>query len=125
MSVGLPMVNRWRVSALFMLIASSTAIAGQAGPAKDHRCDSFGPGFFAVKGSDACIRIGGYVDAGATFASGSNAANPGRIHNQAPAAGLSSSAGVSGDIAFDTPLGPGLVSIGIRGARQTWPSGDQ
>ena len=122
MFVGLQMVKRCKVSALFMLIASSTAIAG---PAVDHRCDSFGPGFFAVKGSDACIRVGGYIDAGATFASGSNAVNAGRIYNQAPAAGLSSSAGVSGDIAFDTPLGPGLVSIGIRGAGQTWPSGNQ
>lgn len=82
-----------------------------------NRCAAYGPGFFSVKGSDTCMRIGGYVGAEVGFGSGGAAAASG-----APAANL----GLSGDVRFNTPMGPGKLAVGVRhGALPPGSSGDQ
>ena len=80
----------------------------------DARCSAQGDGFFAVSGSDACIRISGYVAAGADFGGGLRSVS----HDPAPfAAGaatmLGTRTGVSADARFDTPMGPGRLYIQV------------
>jgi hypothetical protein len=77
----------------------------------DARCHSHGDGFIGVTGSDACIRISGYVDAGADF----SALRGGRVAPLlAPAnPGLRTGAATALDTRFDTPMGPGRVYIEI------------
>ncbi|HEY1940976.1 MAG TPA: porin [Roseiarcus sp.] len=104
-------------------LAAGPACAGDVlappEPAKapnDPHCSALGEGFFAVTGSDACIRISGYVAAGAEFGGG---LRPGRAPapfdaNATPA--VHTYTGVSVDAQFDTPMGPGLIHVdGGRG----------
>lgn len=78
----------------------------------DARCNALGEGFFAVSGSDACIRISGYVAAGADFGSGSPSAWRG-----APPFGSTTTTvtrtrvGASLDARFDTPMGPARIYV--------------
>ena len=88
--------------------------AGQsAKPRADAHCASYGAGFFAVAGSNACVKISGHISAGAAFANGSNATatwNP-----SLPAGkGADAEIGVNGDMRFDTPAGPGRIYVGAR-----------
>ena len=79
-----------------------------------NRCAGYGPGFFSVKGSDTCMRIGGYVGADVGFGSGGAQAAP------------SGNLGLSGDVRFNTPMGPGKVAVGVRrGALPPGASNDQ
>ncbi len=80
------------------------------------QCNALGEGFFAVKGSNACVRISGYVAAGAGFVS------PVRGEAAGPfAAGVRSFSGSEGavgvDSRFDTPLGPGRLYVEFGGQR--------
>ncbi len=80
----------------------------------DARCSALGQGFFAVSGSDACIRISGYVAAGADFGGDLR----GVAHDPGPLAGgpttaLGTRMGVSADARFDTPMGPGRRYIQV------------
>jgi len=77
----------------------------------DARCRTQGEGFFAVRGSDACIRINGYIDAGADF----SATRGGRAASLAPPASsaLKTGGAAALDTRFDTPMGPGRVYIEI------------
>jgi hypothetical protein len=73
------------------------------------RCRSYGEGFIGVAGSDACIRISGYVDAGADF-SASRGGRAGPLLAPAnPAATVGAAAAL--DTRFDTSMGPGRVYI--------------
>ena len=83
----------------------------------DARCRSQGDGFFGVPGSDACIRISGYVDAGADFSTprGGRAAPLQPPTNPA----LRTGAGAALDTRFDTPAGPGRIYIDIGRPRFT------
>ena len=82
-----------------------------------NRCAAYGLGFFSVKGSDTCMRISGYVGADVGFGSGGATAASG-----APAANL----GLSGDVRFNTPMGPGKLAVGVRhGALPPGSSSDQ
>jgi hypothetical protein len=87
-------------------LAATAARAGDA-PAplrEDARCQSFGDGFLAVPGSDACVRFSGYVAAGAGFNAGSRGA-PGSL--QAPVAPImGTDAGAAFETQTDTPMGP-------------------
>jgi len=80
----------------------------------DARCSAQGDGFFAVSGSDACIKITGYVGAGAEFVGGlrypSHNSGP---FDAAPASALRTRAGVGADARFDTPMGPGRLYIQV------------
>lgn len=102
--------------ALAASLPSRTAPPPEPAPAVN-RCAGYGPGFFSVKGSDTCMRIGGYVGADVGFASGGAAAV-----GTAPAANL----GLSGDMRFNTPMGPGKLAVGVRrGALPPGASTDQ
>ena len=101
---------------VFVAIAltNHVALAGdaKAPPAADQaRCDAMGEGFFAVKGSNACIKISGYITAGADFAT------PGAKGSAASApklnGGLNSQTAVSAEMRMDTPLGPGRLYVQI------------
>ena len=67
------LAQRAMLSATFSLAACLAAADVRAGDSaapiapSDARCRSHGEGFIGVAGSDACIRISGYVDAGADF----------------------------------------------------------
>ncbi|MGD0764299.1 MAG: porin [Roseiarcus sp.] len=109
------------VCALGASLVAGSACAGDASAPKsppaspnDARCRALGQGFFAVSGSDACIRISGYVAAGADFGGGLRSVS----HDPAPfAAGaatmLGTRTGVSADARFDTPMGPGRLYIQV------------
>ncbi len=78
----------------------------------DARCNAMGEGFIAVAGSNACVKISGYVAAGGDFGGVLRTAS----HNSgpfdaAPASALGTQAGVSADAHFDTPIGPGRVYV--------------
>ena len=102
------------VIAFAIASANCAAFAGDAfaptPPSPDQaRCDAIGEGFYAVKGSNACIKISGYVAAGADFAA------PGAKATGAfaprPDGGLNSQTAVSADVRVDTPLGPGRLYV--------------
>ena len=76
------------------------------------RCHSYGEGFFGVAGSDACIRISGYVDAGADFST----SRGGRDALQANP-GLTTGAAAALDTRFDTAAGPARVYIQVGRSR--------
>lgn len=102
-------------------LAQRSAFAGDSfepkpgPPALDQtHCSALGEGFFAVSGSDACIRISGYVAAGAGFV------EPGRV--AAPATGpfaerasafTDNHVGVSVETQFNTELGPGRLYVQV------------
>ena len=79
------------------------------------RCRSLGDGFFGVGGSSACVRISGYVDAGAGFSAPAVGRDAPLLAppNGAPRTGL----GTAVDARFDTPTGPGRVYIEIGRTR--------
>jgi hypothetical protein len=95
------------------------AFAQQAPPgaesqaaAANVQCAALGEGFFAVTGSSACMRISGHVSAGVGFAAGGV---NGRTLGP-PTTGSFTEEGVSGDVRFDTPIGPGRVYVHVRNA---------
>ena len=95
------------------------AVAPNAPPTPGQaRCNAMGEGFYAIAGSNACIRIGGYVAAGADFAAPS--AKAAGVFAPRPNGGLTSQTAVSAEVRLDTPLGPGrlYVQIGHDAYRQ-------
>ena len=93
---------------LGVIFAFAVALTNHAAQAC---CNAIGEGFYAVKGSNACIKISGYVAAGADFiapgAKGSGAVAP------RPTGGLNSETAVSAEVRLDTPLGPGRLYVQI------------
>jgi hypothetical protein len=85
--------------------------ADQAAAAANAHCAALGEGFFAVTGSSACVRISGHVSAGVGFVDGGV-----NGHLGAPATGSYTEEGVSGDVRFDTPIGPGRVYVHLHNA---------
>jgi hypothetical protein len=77
----------------------------------DGHCAAMGEGFFAVAGSSACMRISGHVSAGVGFGTVTVGA---RLVS--PATGAATDVGVSGDMRFDTPMGPGRVYVDVHDA---------
>jgi hypothetical protein len=104
-------------------LVASAARAAEIGPPQSQRetpdqarCKALGEGYFAVKGSTACIRISGYVSAGMGFVA------PGRIaapttgpfapHNSA----YSTTEGAAAvETQFDTAFGPGRLYVQVGG----------
>jgi hypothetical protein len=111
----------WAVGVILLLALASANDAAFAGdmftpdappPTADQaRCNAIGEGFYAVKGSNACIKISGYVAAGVDFvaptAKSSSAFAP------RPNGGLNSQTAVSAEVRLDTPLGPGRLYVQI------------
>ena len=84
---------------------------------EDGRCRALGDGFLAVPGADSCVRISGYVDAGADFDSPLRGARP-RGPLQAPTAPvMRTDLGAALDAQVATPMGPARAVIELRGAR--------
>jgi hypothetical protein len=119
---------RWGVAGL--VLASVTAQAARAEdvppfhPAKaaaDNHCAVFGAGFFAVAGSDACMRISGRISAGVGFA---HPVSGGAFGSHA-ASGFNTETAVTGDIRFNTEAGPGRIYVHVRGdTNPRWGSAD-
>jgi Porin subfamily len=115
-------MTRWTYGALLTFLGVAGTFAGELSPAGDaapelsnRHCAAYGRGFFVVRGSDTCIKISGYISGGATFATGPGYPNVGGAFNlPPPSSGIDSGAGVSGDMRFETPIGPGQVSIAVR-----------
>jgi hypothetical protein len=107
------------VAAIFALVeaasaqdATPSADADQAAALAQAHCAALGPGFFAVTGSSACMRISGHVSAGAGFV----AAGAKGHAAAAPISGTFTEEGVSGDMRFDTPIGPGRIYVHVHSA---------
>jgi hypothetical protein len=112
-------IARIASTALFLgVLAPCGALAGDAFapaatlPDQGH-CKALGDGFYAVKGSDTCIRISGYIAAGVEFA------GPGRVERAAgpfaerAGAETDTRVGISMDARFDTELGPGRLYVQV------------
>ncbi len=114
-------MGRWGLGvAAFLAVVEAAAAqdappsekADQAAASAQAHCAALGPGFFAVTGSSACMRISGHVSAGAGFVTaGANG------HGSAgPITGSFAEEGVSGDMRFDTPIGPGRIYVHVHNA---------
>ena len=122
---------RWGVAGL--VLASVTAQAARAGdvppfhPAKapaDNHCAALGEGFFAVAGSDACMKISGRISAGVGFARPVSGGAFGS-HVAGGASGFNTETAVTGDIRFNTEAGPGRIYIHVRGdTNPRWGAAD-
>lgn len=112
----------WPTARAFVCAAASVvagaALAGElatptrpAATPNDVRCGALGEGFFSVSGSDACIRISGYVAAGAEFGGLRAVSQNSGPFAAAPTTALRTRTAVSADARFDTPMGPGRLYI--------------
>jgi hypothetical protein len=84
-------------------------------PALDRaHCDALGEGYLAVSGSNACIKISGYVSAGTDFRAVVVKGPPG-AGPFAPksGAGVETQSAVSADTQFETPLGPARLYVEV------------
>jgi hypothetical protein len=88
------------------------AVAPNASPTPGQaRCNAIGEGFYAIAGSNACIKISGYVAAGADFVE--PGAKVSGVFAPRPNGGLTSQTAVSAEVHLDTPLGPGRLYVQI------------
>ena len=113
--------QRVMLGAAVSLAACLAAAAVRAGesaaptPPSDARCRSYGEGFFGVAGSDACIRISGYIDAGLDFSTSRGGRAAPLLAPANPTAGAGAATAL--DTRFDTSIGPGRVYIEIGRSR--------
>ena len=122
-------MNLWKLSMLLLLLGPGFAWAGDgastrqgAQTSSNRHCAVYGPGYFAVKGSDTCIKISGYISAGTEFSSGPTGAAANDIFNPPPSSHIDTGLGVASDMRFETAAGPGEVSIAVRrGPLQHFP----
>jgi hypothetical protein len=116
LSLGLVLVAATVQSAA----ASDILPLGQPARNDDGRCAALGEGFFAVAGSTACVQISGHISAGANFGSGSVSRPYSNSHFAGPSANkFDGEMAVSGDLRFETPMGPGRVYIDVQ--KDTYP----
>lgn len=114
-----PLLARWATCAVIGCLFTGPVVAGDGltpePPLKapnDGHCKALGEGFFQVSGSDACIRISGYVAAGADFGGGSSPAWRASPRFESSSAAVTrTGGGVSLDARFDTPMGPGRIYV--------------
>jgi hypothetical protein len=115
-------MSRWGLVSVLAAMAVAGAAYGQDAPASGNpraaeaaaanaHCAALGEGFFAVAGSSTCMRISGHVSAGMGFATGGAA----RAYT-ATRTGTVTEEGVSSDVRFDTPMGPGRVYVHVQNA---------
>jgi hypothetical protein len=109
------------LGATFSLAACLAAADVRAGDSaapiapSDARCHSHGEGFIGVAGSDACIRISGYVEAGADFSASRGGSVAPLLAPANPAA--KARAATALDTRFDTPTGQGRLYIEMGAPR--------
>ena len=117
------LATRLAICALVSGLAAGSALAGDAqtpgeplNAVNRGHCSALGEGFFPVNGSDACIRISGYVAAVTDLGGGLRAAHAPTPFDEATTSAMHTYTGVSVDAQFETPLGPGVVHVdGGRG----------
>lgn len=103
------------LGATFSLAACLAAADARAGDSaapiapSNARCRSNGEGFFDVAGSDACIRISGYIDAGANFSTSRGGRDALLLANP----GLRTGGATALDTRLNTSAGPARVYIEI------------
>jgi hypothetical protein len=112
---------RWSVGLILASLVCPSAFAGDAAQfshsAKalvDAHCAALGEGFFAVAGSDACIRISGRISAGVDFAGPNPAGAFGPRIGGGATSGFNTETAVSGDVRFDTAAGPARIFVRVR-----------
>jgi hypothetical protein len=115
--------QRAMLGATFSLAACLAATGVRAGDSPsplapaDARCRSHGDGFVGVAGTDACVRISGYVDAGADFSTSRGAHDAPLLAPISPTSRTDAAAAL--DTRFDTSTGPARVYIEIGRPRFT------
>jgi hypothetical protein len=84
-------------------------------PALDQAlCDALGDGFVAVKGSNACIKINGYVSAGTDISVGG--IESGQVSGPfatKSSAGIETHPSVNAKVQYVAPLGPGRLYVEV------------
>jgi hypothetical protein len=118
-SADLPLIRSLLIAPVLILLSFSVAMAADGfAPAvaspDQTQCKLLGDGFYAVKGSTACVRISGYIAAGVTFAAPPRLGAPaGGAFAPRPGAGADTHAGASVDARFDTEFGPSRLYIQV------------
>ena len=125
-------MKRWGSGVALALTFAHGSLAGglpastQGAPARANgRCAALGEGFFAVAGSNACVRISGHISAGTGFGTGAAHGNPAPV-DFGPNPLMGAEAAASGDLRFDTPNGPARVYLNVgNSAISHWMVGGQ
>lgn len=112
-------MKRWSSGVALALIFAQGSLAGglttstqAARSPASGRCAALGEGFFAIAGSDACVRISGHISAGAGFGTGATRGGSSAIaFGPSPLTGAE--AAVSGDLRFNTSSGPVRVYLNV------------
>jgi hypothetical protein len=81
----------------------------------DARCSSFGEGFFAMAGSNACVRISGHISAGTGYGAGADSASSARLRFGPPPVGIPAVTATSGSLRFDGSSGAARTDFGSLG----------
>jgi hypothetical protein len=112
-------MKRWGSGLALALIFAHGSVAGglptstQAAKTRANgHCATLGEGFFAVAGSDACVRISGHISAGSGFGNDAARGGPSGL-NFGPSPLIGAEAAASGDLRFDTPNGPARVYLNV------------
>jgi hypothetical protein len=103
-------------------LAANAASASDALPIEqttrtpaDARCSSLGEGFFAMEGSNACVRISGHISAGTGYGAGADSASSVRLRFGPPPVGIPAVTAISGGLRFDGSTGGARVDFGALG----------
>jgi Porin subfamily len=113
---------RFGLGLILACLLSDAAGAGEilapgqaAKPHAENHCAALGEGFFAVNGSDACIKISGRISAGFGFGGGGGSGgSSGLDFAGSRSNGFDTEAAVSGDVRFNTGAGPGRVYVEVK-----------
>ena len=115
-ALALAAAGLWSAQAL----GQESAIPKSPAPtAAQLHCQTLGEGFFAVEGSDACVRISGYVSTGIGFANPLTPRSIGGPFGARPSTSASSSTTQVG-ARIETELGPGRLYVQF-GGHNSWP----
>ena len=89
---------------------------GQAAkPHAENHCAALGEGFFAVNGSDACVKISGRISAGVGFGGGGGSGGSSGVTFESNRPnGFDTEAAASGDLRFNTGAGPARVYVEVK-----------
>ncbi len=112
-------MKRWGSGVALALVFAHGSLAGglptstQAAKTRANgRCAALGEGFFAIAGSDACVKISGHISAGAGFGTGAAHGGPSSVAF-GPNPLMGAEAAVSGDLRFNTSSGPARVYLNV------------
>ncbi len=116
-----------RLAALCAALAACVGVAeageglGKARPRVDRCVAMYGPGFVAVEGTEACIKIGGHIRVDAGVSRQSRSAAPAWVGAGALGRGVSTSAGAEIDTRAETGIGTVRGVLRLRGGHASMP----